>query len=234
MVLILILDSGIGLATTEFAINVPFGVLSVLLGTLLVLHTALGWRWCYYIGLIYGVISLVGTFTFYFPPTRPQHDYENTRLDQLKSLDFVGITLYVGGLTTFLVGLTWAGQPDHPWRSPSVYVPITLGLLGLMACFIYDFTIPSKPLFPLEVFKEIRKFTVLLGITFVAGKSPTRAWHTSRLTKVGMIYYSMMALLPQGSLWMYTSDQMQIAYIALPNGFVQVSTLSPCLDAVLI
>ncbi|KLO81631.1 putative drug facilitator PEP5 [Fusarium fujikuroi] len=197
---------GIGLATTEFAINVPFGLLSVLLGTLLVLHTALGWRWCYYIGLIYGVISLGGTFTFYFPPTRPQYDYENTRLDQLKSLDFVGIALYVGSLTTFLVGLTWAGQPGHPWRSPSVYVPITLGLLGLIACFIYDFTIPSKPLFPLEVFKEIRKFTVLLGITFVAG----------------MIYYSMMALLPQGSLWMYTSDQMQIAYIALPNGFVQL------------
>ncbi|KAH7124199.1 transmembrane efflux protein [Dactylonectria macrodidyma] len=38
---------------------------------------------------------------------------------------------------------------------------------------------------------------------------------------LGMIYYSMMALLPQGSLYLFTNDQIEIGLMALPNGCVQ-------------
>lgn len=122
-------------------------------------------------GLIFGVISLVGTLLTYFPPSRPQYDYGTTRWQEFVQLDFLGLFLYTGGLTTFLVGLTWAGQPGHPWKSASVIAPIIIGFCTLMACFAYDFTIASRPLFPLPVFKQVREFTVLLGIVFVAGKS---------------------------------------------------------------
>lgn len=37
-----------------------------------------------------------------------------------------------------------------------------------------------------------------------------------------MIFYSMSALLPQGSLYIFTSDPIEIGYIALPNGLLQV------------
>ena len=161
---------GTGLALTEMAINVPFGAANVLIATELNLHTALAWRWCYYIGLIFGVLSMIGTLLFYFPPKRPQFDHEKTRWQEVKQLDIVGFALYTAGLTTFLVGLTWAGQANHPWRSVSVIAPIILGFCGLVACFAYDFTLASRPLFPLEVFRKVRDFTVLLGIVFVAGK----------------------------------------------------------------
>lgn len=164
------LYSGIGLAATELAIAIPWGVGNVLLGSLFVLHTSLGWRWCYYIGLIFACLSLVGTFIFYFPPTRPQFDFERTRWDQIKSIDFVAFILYAGGLTSTLIGLSWGGQPAHPWRSASVIAPIVIGFLSLVACFIYDFTVPSAPLFPKVVFREIRSFTILLAVAFVAGK----------------------------------------------------------------
>src|SRR5271170_721792 len=36
------------------------------------------WRWVFWIGLIFGSISLVGTAVFYFPPTRPRRT-EKTR-----------------------------------------------------------------------------------------------------------------------------------------------------------
>ena len=168
---ILTRTSGAGLGLTEFAINAPFGAANVLIATELNLHTALGWRWCYYIGLIFGVISMAGTLAFYFPPKRPQYDFEQTRWQEFKQLDFIGLTLYTAGLTTFLIGLTWGGQPAHPWRSASVIAPMVLGLCGLAACFVYDFTIAERPLFPFSVFKQVRDFTVLLGIVFVAGKA---------------------------------------------------------------
>ncbi|KAK6375984.1 hypothetical protein LTS17_007234 [Exophiala oligosperma] len=199
-------QSGTGLALTEYAINVPWGVANVLIATELNLHTKLGWRWCYYLGLIFAVISLAGTLLFYWPPARPQHDHDKTRWQEVKELDFIGLFLYTSGLVTMLIGLTWAGQAGHQWRSVSVIAPIIIGFLGLVACFLYDFTIAKKPLFPLEVFKRMRDFTVLLGIVFVAG----------------VIFYSMSALLPQGSLYIFTSDPIQIGYIALPNGFLQL------------
>ncbi len=37
-----------------------------------------------------------------------------------------------------------------------------------------------------------------------------------------MVFYSFAGLLPQGSLYMYTNDPIQIGVIALPNGFAQV------------
>jgi hypothetical protein len=37
-----------------------------------------------------------------------------------------------------------------------------------------------------------------------------------------MIFYSMSALLPQGSLYTFTSNPWEIGYIALPNGVMQV------------
>lgn len=103
---------GTRLALTEYAINVPWGVANVLVATELNLHTRLAWRWCYYMGLIFAVISLVGTLVFYFPPARPSYDYDKTRWQEVKELDFVGLALYTGGLVILLIGLSWAA-PGH-------------------------------------------------------------------------------------------------------------------------
>ncbi len=157
---------------TEAAINVPWGTANVLLATLLFLHTSAGWRWCYYIGLIFGLLSMAGTLAFYFPPSRPQYDHDQTRWQEFKQLDFLGLFLYTAGLTTFLVGITWAGQAGHAWKSVSVIAPIVVGFCTLAACFVYDFLIPSRPLFLWEVFRMGRDFTVLLVIIFVAGERP--------------------------------------------------------------
>lgn len=130
-------------------------------------------------GLMFAVISTAGTLAFYWPPKRPQYDHEKTRWQEVKELDFIGLLLYTSGLVTLLIGLTWAGQPEHPWRSASVIAPIILGFLGLVACFLYDFFLVKKPLFPLDVFTKIRDFTVLLGIVFVAGKFFDPMWSCS-------------------------------------------------------
>jgi hypothetical protein len=50
-----------------------------------------------------------------------------------------------------------------------VIAPIVVGLLTLVACFIYDFTVAKRPFFPFSLFRQIREFTVLLVVVFVAG-----------------------------------------------------------------
>ncbi|KAI1614687.1 fungal trichothecene efflux pump [Exophiala viscosa] len=195
---------GIGLGWTEFCITMPWAVVAVLLGNALAEHAS--WRWCYYISIIYSVICLVGTACFYFPPHRPQLDYDKSRWHEVKEIDYIGLFLYATGLTVFLVGLNWAGTAGHGWKSVSVIAPIVLGFLAFVACFVYDFTLAKRPFFPFELFKQVREFTILLVLVFVSG----------------MIFYSMAGLLPQGSLYMFTNNSTEIGLLALPNGFSQL------------
>lgn len=194
----------IGLSITEFVVAIPWAICGVIIANQLAAHAT--WRWCYYIFLIYACVALIGTSLVYFPPSRPSGDYSSTRWQQVKNLDYVGMFLYTTGLTSFLVGLTWAGTPAHPWKSASVIAPIVLGAVAFAGCFAYDFTLAKQPFFPLNLFRRIRQFTILLLVVFVSG----------------MIFYSMAGLLPQGTLWMYTSDAMGIGLTQLPNGFAQL------------
>ncbi|KAJ9643789.1 hypothetical protein H2204_001934 [Knufia peltigerae] len=194
------------LGLTECAMTIPWAAAGTLIATTLNANTAQKWRWCYYIGIIYGVLSMIGTLAFYWPPERPQYDYEKSRWQEIKEIDYVGFTLYTGGLTVFLIGLTWAGTPDHAWKSASTIAPIIIGIVTLIACFIYDFTLAKQPFFPLHLFRQVREFTVLLVVVFVAGA----------------VFYSFAGLLPQGSQYMFTNDPIQIGVIALPNGIAQV------------
>lgn len=169
------------------------------------------WRWVYYISTIYAAICLAGTAVFYFPPARPLHDFEKTRLQQVRELDYIGILLYTGGLASVLLGLSWGGEAAHPWRSASVVAPIVVGALGFIGCFLYDFFVRDSTnlhtLFPRDLMTRFREYTVSLVVVFVAG----------------MVYYSMSALLPQGTFYVFTNEPLQIGITALPNGLGQMT-----------
>lgn len=197
-------NRNVGLAITELLCGLPWTACSVLIGNALATHAT--WRWCYYIGIIYAVISLIGTALVYFPPSHPQGDSEVSRWDEIKSLDYIGIFCYTTGLTSFLLGLTWAGSEGHPWKGASVIAPIVLGIIFFIGCFVYDFTIAERPFFPLSLFRKWKEFTMLLILVFVSG----------------MIYYSMSGLLPQGTLYIFTNDPVKIGIIQLPNGIAQL------------
>lgn len=188
---------------TDTIIVVPWIPASVYLATLLNTKTAAGWRWCYYISIIYGGLSLIGTFFFYYPPARPQHDYEKSRWQQFKDLDYPGLILYSAGLTIMLIGLSWGGSVAHPWKSASTLVPLILGFFLLCACFIYDYLWAKDPLFPPQLLNEVRDFTLLLVIVFVAG----------------MVYFAMSGLGPQVSQYIFSNQPMEVARLSLPSGF---------------
>ncbi|CAK7206829.1 hypothetical protein SEUCBS139899_009635 [Sporothrix eucalyptigena] len=191
---------GAGIGWTEFCINIPWGALSVYLGTQLYVHAS--WRWCYYIVIIYSVIVIAGTAYFYYPPSRPQYDYEKSRWDQFRELDFIGLGLFATGLTIFLVGITYLGRSDY--SAAMVASTIIVGALVFFGCFAYDFSsLPNHPIFPFKLFTLFREFTVHLVILFVSG----------------MIWQGIVTLGPQGTLYMFTNDPIQIGITMIPANF---------------
>lgn len=193
--------SGAGLSWTEVCINVPFGIFATLIGYQLDEHVS--WRWVYYLSTIIAVVCLCGTALVYFPPARPRHDFEKSRRQEVLELDYLGYFFYTIGLTVFLIGLSWAGQPEHPWTSSSVIAPIVLGAVTLIGVFTYEWTVPiGNPFLPFHLFRMVREFTVLLMALFVAG----------------MVFYSSSTLLVQATATVYGGDPLQLGTSMIPNG----------------
>ncbi|GAB7344324.1 hypothetical protein MBLNU457_2189t1 [Dothideomycetes sp. NU457] len=188
---------GIGLAWTEFCITIPWGVGSGFFATQLYLRAT--WRWCYYISIIYAVVVLAGTYFSYYPPSHPQGDYERSRWQEFKQLDFIGLGLFTAGLVVFLVGITYLGRSTY--SVPMVASTITVGGIVFASAFIYDFTLAKRPIFPLHLFRMFREFSVFLIILFVCG----------------MIWQAMIALASQGSLYMFTNNLTEIGIISIPG-----------------
>lgn len=88
----------------------------------------LNWRWAFYLGVIANGFALSLIVIFYWPPNFLDLHLEDgkTRLDQLKELDFVGLLLSGGGLTCFLLGVSWGNNP-YPWTGPHVLAPLIIG-----------------------------------------------------------------------------------------------------------
>ncbi|EFQ35599.1 major facilitator superfamily transporter [Colletotrichum graminicola M1.001] len=189
----------LGLGILEAGIAVPWGILSVLLGNALFKYAS--WRWIFGIATIIEFISLTGTGFSYYPTPRPRGDFDKTRTQQLKDIDWVGLLLFTSGLATALIGLTWGGTSTHPWNSAGTIAPIVVGFAVLALGFFYDFKVAAHPIFPLKLFIMFRRFSVLLIVMFVSG----------------MNFYAMSALLPQGFLYMFTTDGIRIGVLSLPN-----------------
>ncbi|KAI1619966.1 putative major facilitator superfamily transporter [Exophiala viscosa] len=188
----------LGLAWTEMNL-LPFSTFGPLIARALLQNAS--WRWVYILGAITGVISFVGTFIFYIPPTKPLRDI--TRKQLLLELDYVGIALYTLGLTLFLVGLNFGGV-SHPWKSAAVLVPMVLGAILFCLTFVWDFLGPVKrPLFPLRLFRNFRDYTFLLVIIFVTG----------------LVYFSMTDIMPEQLSDMFTSDPIRAGLYNIPGGF---------------
>jgi len=58
------------------------------------------WRWIYYISIIMNTLALAGIVLCYKPPKRPEASQRSVWA-KLAELDWIGIILFIGGLTVY-------------------------------------------------------------------------------------------------------------------------------------
>lgn len=127
----------------------------------------MSWRWCYYVNIIDVGLAIIFLFFFYHPPTFELLHERKTKREIMKDLDYLGIFLWTAGLTVFLMGVSFGGK-IYPWKSAATISSIVIGLVLLIALFLYEsFADLKYPAIPVKFFAN-RGFISLVCCATVA------------------------------------------------------------------
>jgi EmrB/QacA subfamily drug resistance transporter len=120
-----------------------------LVGGLLVSTPALGWRWCFFVGVPVGLAALVVLQRTLHVPTLPRQ----------VQLDYWGAALIAGGVSVLLVWVSLAGE-QFAWASGTSLALAGLGVAALAVAVVVETRAP-EPVVPMSLFRER---TVVLSV----------------------------------------------------------------------
>lgn len=88
------------------------------------------WRWCFYINLPIGGVSLALVYLFFKTPSIAKIE-KTTWLEKLLHMDPVGIALAMGSIISFILALQYGGV-THAWNS-SMVIGLLVGFVVILA-----------------------------------------------------------------------------------------------------
>ncbi|KAL4958416.1 major facilitator superfamily domain-containing protein [Aspergillus filifer] len=101
-----------GLVTSLYAVG---SVIAPLLGGAFTSNVS--WRWCFYINLPAGAVTVTTLLLFFHPPKR---DAQSKDLWQkVTQLDLVGCAIFIPSILMVFLALQWGGK-DHAWNSATI------------------------------------------------------------------------------------------------------------------
>jgi hypothetical protein len=99
---------------------------------------------------------------------------------KLWRVDWVGGFLFIGGLTSFLVGISWAGI-QYEWNSVQAITPMAVGFVGIIAAVFWEVYGAQEPFLRPSLFRStsaLATYACALFQGFIVCPSPIRPFFT--------------------------------------------------------
>ncbi|KAK3296454.1 major facilitator superfamily domain-containing protein [Chaetomium fimeti] len=109
------------------------------------------WRWCFYINLPIGGVTMVVVALFLKVPDR-----ESTKLPLTKKilqLDLLGTSVLVPGVVCLLLALQWGG-PTYPWNDSRIIALLTLTAVLTIGYITIQATLPATATIPGRIIRQ--------------------------------------------------------------------------------
>ncbi|KKY16570.1 putative mfs aflatoxin efflux [Diplodia seriata] len=109
------------------------------------------WRWCFYVNLPFGAVSMVVIALCLKVPDR-----DSTKLpwiQKLSQLDVLGTAVLIPGVVCLLLALQWGGN-TYAWSNGRIVALLTLGVILLVAFAAVQVCLPKTATIPPRIFKQ--------------------------------------------------------------------------------
>ena len=134
----------------------------------------LSWRWCFYINLPVGAVTLITLLLFFHPKMQPGSS--RMFLHKLVALDLVGNFLLVTAVVMLLLALQWGGI-TYAWKSPHIIGLLIGAGLQTLVFFLWESYRGPSALVPLQMIRQ-RTVTASLGTGFfISGATLVHAYY---------------------------------------------------------
>ncbi|KAF7316478.1 WD-REPEATS-REGION domain-containing protein [Mycena indigotica] len=112
------------------------------------------WRWCFYINLPVGSITLLFmTFFFKMPPAKQQTLSDTTLWARIKQLDPLGTITFVPAIVCLLLAMQWGGT-KYEWSNGRIIALFVLFGVLLVAFAVIQWKVQDSGTIPPRVFKQ--------------------------------------------------------------------------------
>ncbi|KAF2995900.1 hypothetical protein E8E13_004900 [Curvularia kusanoi] len=134
------------------ALSSMFGIASVV-GPILggAFTDRLSWRWCFWINLPFGAVSMTVVFFFFANPER-QYSHIPAK-ERLKNIDFPGALFLICAIVSLLLALQWGGF-TYPWSNSKVWGTLLSFGLIISVFIVVQFYQGDRATIPIRVFKQ--------------------------------------------------------------------------------
>nr|GAT45289.1 major facilitator superfamily protein [Mycena chlorophos] len=127
-----------------------------------------GWRWCFFINLPIGGISLVAVSFFLkaHPPLKilgADLTKRSTRdvIRQALQMDFGGAFLVAASITTLMLALQWGGN-TKPWNDKAVITCLVLAGVLAIVFLLWERWLGERAMVPLQMFKSKSIYAIVI------------------------------------------------------------------------
>jgi hypothetical protein len=84
---------------------------------------------------------------------------------KLRRIDWVGGFFFIGGLTSFLIGISWAGI-QYEWKSVQTIAPMIVGILAIIIAIFWEIYGAREPFLRPSLFCSTSALATYAGALF--------------------------------------------------------------------
>ena len=120
------------------------------------LTDSLSWRWCFYINLPIGALSLLAIFFILEarPAIAARKGTENlSSYRKFRELDLLGTVLSLGSICSLLLALQWGGN-ERPWKDATVIALICISPVIFGLFIAWEHHLGVRAMMPLMLFRR--------------------------------------------------------------------------------
>jgi MFS family permease len=123
-------------------------------------------RWCFYINLPIGAVTLVVMIFFWNPP--PQKHESAPFLTHIKRLDPIGMFFFLPGIVCLLLALQWGGS-TYSWNDGRIIALFVVFGVLILAYAAVQILKPDTATIPPKIITQRSVFFAVVFTFFIAG-----------------------------------------------------------------